>query len=138
MDPSETAIKLQMSKREIWQLPSDKIIPELGRYFSLTVQNNNDFFFVIWLIQISGLVKLVAPREKNTIKLASLLLIPLPKIFYNRSTNSTAFCALQWLSLPPSFLPMQLKQLNLFLLQGAQPITIRGWDFSQSGNPFTP
>ena len=26
------------------------------------------------------------------------------KIFYNRSTNGEAFCALQWMSLPPPFL----------------------------------
>ena len=36
----------------------------------------------------------------------------------------------------PLFPFMQLKYLTLFLLQGSQPITIKGWDFSQSYNPF--
>ena len=36
----------------------------------------------------------------------------------------------------PAFPSMQLKQLTLLLLQGAQPITIKSWEFSQLGNPY--
>ena len=59
------------------------------------------------------------------------------KIFFNRSTNSAAFCAFQGMSLPLPFPSVQLKRLTLFLLQGSQPITIKGCDFSQSCNPNT-
>jgi hypothetical protein len=65
-----------------------------------------------------------------------LCLQSLTNIFYNRSKNSAAFCALQWMSLPSPFLSMQ-QLLTLFLLQGSQPITIKGWDFSQSWNLYT-
>ena len=33
--------------------------------------------------------------------------------------------------------PSLLSNSNSFLLQGSQPITIKGWDFSQSGIPLT-
>ena len=59
------------------------------------------------------------------------------KIFYKRSTNSAAFCVLQWMSLPHPFPSMQLKYITLFLLQGSGPITINGWDFSQSCNSYS-
>ena len=60
------------------------------------------------------------------------------KISYNRSTNSAVFCALQRMSLPPPFPSMQHKWLPLFLLWGSEPITIKGCDFRQSCNPYTP
>ena len=46
------------------------------------------------------------------------------KISQNRSTNSAASSALQWMSLPLPFPSMQLKLLTLFLLQGSQQTTI--------------
>jgi hypothetical protein len=33
--------------------------------------------------------------------------------------------------------PLSMK-LTLFLIQGPQPITIKGWDFSQWYIPYTP
>ena len=60
------------------------------------------------------------------------------KIFYNRSTNSAASCALKWMSLQTPFPSMKFKRLTIFLLQGFQPIMIKGWAFSQSGNPYAP
>ena len=47
--------------------------------------------------------------------------------------NSAAFYALYH-----PFTSMQLKYLTLFLLQGYQPITIKGLGFSQFGNNYTP
>ena len=32
---------------------------------------------------------------------------------------------------------MQLRQLTSFLFEVSQPITIKGWDLSQSGNLYT-
>ena len=40
-------------------------------------------------------------------KIMSILLNQ--NISYNRSTNSVAFCALQWMSVPPPLPSMQLK-----------------------------
>ena len=59
------------------------------------------------------------------------------KIFYNRSTKSAAFCAIQWMPLPNSFPSMQLKCQKLFLLQGSEPTMINGRDFSQSCNTYS-
>ena len=59
------------------------------------------------------------------------------KIFYSRSTNSAAFCALQCMTLPLPFHSMQLKLLTPFLIQGSEIIMKKVCDFSQSCNPFT-
>ena len=58
------------------------------------------------------------------------------KIFYNRSTKSAAFCAFYVFTAPP-FPSVQPKKLTLFLLQGSEPITIKGCYFIQSCNPST-
>ena len=57
--------------------------------------------------------------------------------FHDKSTNSVAFCVLQWMSLPPLLPSVQLKWLTPFLLQGSEPITIKGCDISQSYNPYS-
>ena len=46
-------------------------------------------------------------KENNPDNIAGI--VYKQNIFYNRSTNSAAFCAFQWMSLPSPFPPMQLK-----------------------------
>ena len=46
------------------------------------------------------------------------------------------FTSVNVFTIPFSFYATQIT--NLFLLQGSQPITIRGWDFSQSRKLYTP
>ena len=60
------------------------------------------------------------------------------KRFYNRETNSVAFCSIKLMTFKPSFPLMQLKWLTLFLIQDSKPIMIKEWDFCQSWNPYTP
>ena len=62
-------------------------------------------------------------KQANIYRLShEKFMIELQKIFYNRSTNSAAFCAIQW----------------IYLIQGSQPITIKGRGFSQSRNTYAP
>ena len=60
------------------------------------------------------------------------------KRFCNRETNCAAYCAIHSMSFKPSLHSMQLKWLTLLLIQWSQPITIKGRQFSQSWNPYTP
>ena len=53
------------------------------------------------------------------------LFIDLINIFHNRSLNSAAFCAIQWMSFKKPFPSIQLKHLILFSIQGPQPIVIK-------------
>ena len=59
------------------------------------------------------------------------------KILYDRSTNSAAFCVLQWLYSKLPFPSMQLKWLTLFLIQSILPIIKKGSNFSQSWNLYS-
>ena len=56
------------------------------------------------------------------------------KIFYNRSTNSAAFCALQ--CIPLSFSATHI--IIPFLTSRISANTIKDWYLSQSGNPYNP
>ena len=81
-----------------------------------------NFFIIFWKLQLFliNCVDLWYTKGKQ-------------KIFYNRSTNSAAFCEL--LNVLTTLFPF-MQLLTLFLLQVSQPINIKGWDFSQSYNPY--
>ena len=56
-------------------------------------------------------------------------------MFYNKSTNFVYYLGM---SLKPPFPSMQFERLTPFLYQWSQPMTIKGRDFSQPCNPYTP
>ena len=58
------------------------------------------------------------------------------KSFYNRETNSAAFCVIQQISFNFPFPSMQFKLLNLFLIQWVQPIMKRGRNFDPLWNLY--
>ena len=60
-------------------------------------------FFEFWLVEKITTFKFDAKDKKIAI-LSTFL-----KIFYDWTTSSAAFCAIQWMSLSPLFQSMQLK-----------------------------
>ena len=58
------------------------------------------------------------------------------KLIYDRSTNSVAF--LHYSDVFTTHLPFNATQIIKFFLTSRVSFTIKGWDFSQSGNPYSP
>ena len=54
------------------------------------------------------------------------------KGFYNRKSNSAAFCAIQLMSFKPPLSFYSSQMITSFLIQRSQPKPINGRDFGQS------